>query len=230
MLRRGRECVFWPGMSAEIKVLASTCDACQSFARAQQKESSLMPIEAKSPWEIVGVDLFTLDNKDYLLTIDYFSGFWEVDKLNSATTATVVKRLKLHFSRYGVPCTLISENGPQFASQEFHDFAVKWDFEHCPSAPTHSNANGKVESGVKAAKSMLKKCKKNNTDPNLALLEIRNTLLKVWVLALHNACSTAALCRYYQLLRNNLLPGEVSFQKQIRPHAAQSCAGLFLIV
>ncbi len=174
MLRRARECLFWPGMSGEIKVLASTCDACQSFARAQQKES-LMPIKAKSPWEIVGVDLFTLDNKDYLLTIDYFSGFWEVGKLNSATTEAVVKKLKLHFSRYGVPCTLISDNGPQFASQEFHDFAVQWDFEHCPSAPTHSNANGKVESGVKAAKSMLKKCKKNNTDPNLALLEIRNT-------------------------------------------------------
>ena len=66
MLRRACECVFWPGMSAEIEVLASTCDACQSFARAQQKES-LMPIEAKSPWEIVGVDLFTQDNKDYLL-------------------------------------------------------------------------------------------------------------------------------------------------------------------
>ena len=109
-----------------------------------------------------------------------------------------------------MPCTFISDNGPQFASQEFHDFAVEWDFEYCPSAPTHSNANGKVESGVKAAKSMLKKCKKNNTDPNLALLEIRNTPTQ-GVLALHNACSTAALSRYYQLLRNNLLPGEVSF-------------------
>jgi hypothetical protein len=55
-------------MSAEIKVLASTCDACQSVDRAQQK-GSLMPIEANSPWEIVGVDLFTLDNKEYLRTI-----------------------------------------------------------------------------------------------------------------------------------------------------------------
>ena len=174
MLRRARECVFWPGMSSEIKDLASTCDACQSFGRAQQKES-LMPIEAKSPWEIIGVDLFTLDDKEYLLTIDYFSGFWEVDKLSSTTTEAVVKKLKVHFSRYGVPCTLISDNGPQFSSQEFYDFAVEWDFEHCPSAPTHSNANGKVESGVKAAKSMLKKCKKSNCDPNLALLEIRNT-------------------------------------------------------
>ena len=34
MLRRTRE---WPGMLAEIKDLASTCDACQIFGRAQQK-------------------------------------------------------------------------------------------------------------------------------------------------------------------------------------------------
>ena len=174
MLRRARECVFWPGMSAEIKDLASTCDASQSFGRVQQKES-LMPIEAKSPWKIIGVDLFTLNDKEYLLTIHYFSGFWEVDKLSSTTTETVVKKLKVHFSSYGVPCTLISDNGPQFAFQELYEFAVEWDFEHCPSAPTHSNADGKVESGVKAAKSMLKNCKKSNSDPNLALLEIRNT-------------------------------------------------------
>ena len=67
-----------------------------------------MPIEAKSPWEIIGVDLFTLDDKEYLLTIDYFSGFWEVDKLSSTTTEAVVKKLKVQFSRYGVPCTLMA--------------------------------------------------------------------------------------------------------------------------
>ena len=169
-----------------------------------------MPIEAKSPWEIIGVDLFTLDDKEYLLTIDYFSGFWEVVKLSSTTTEAVAKKLKVYFLRYGVPGTLISDNGPQFASQEFYDFAVEWDFEHCPSAPTHSNANGKVESGLKAAKSMLKKCKKRNCDPNLALLEIRNTPTKGGVQALHNACLADVPNRYYQPLRNNLLPGEVS--------------------
>ena len=94
---------------------------------------------------------------EYLLTIDYFSGFWEIDKLSSTATEAVVKKFKVHFSRYGVPCTLKRYNRPQFASQEFYDFVVEWDFEHCPSAPTHSNANGKVESEVKAAKSMLKK-------------------------------------------------------------------------
>ena len=49
MLRRARECIFWPGMSAEIRQLASACDTSQSLSRAQQKET-LISIEAKYPW------------------------------------------------------------------------------------------------------------------------------------------------------------------------------------
>ena len=43
------------------------------------------------------------------------------------------------------------------------------------SAPGHANANGKAESGVKAAKHMMEKCKRSHTDPFMAMLEIRNT-------------------------------------------------------
>ena len=46
MLRRAHECIFWPGVSADIRQLASASDTCQSLSRAQQKET-LIPIEAK---------------------------------------------------------------------------------------------------------------------------------------------------------------------------------------
>ena len=150
MVRRARECVFWPGMAAEIKQLAGDCEACQTLATAQQKET-LMPIESILPWEKMGADLFSWSGKDYLLTIDYFSGWWEVDRLNDTTATAVIRVLKAHFGRWGIPSTLISDNGP------------------------HPNANGKAESGVKAAKQMMEKCKRSNTDPFMALLEIRNT-------------------------------------------------------
>ena len=35
MLRRARECVFWPGMAADIRQLAGDGEACQSLANAQ---------------------------------------------------------------------------------------------------------------------------------------------------------------------------------------------------
>ena len=43
------------------------------------------------------------------------------------------------------------------------------------NANGYPNANGKAESGVKAAKQMMEKCKRSNNDPYMALLEIRNT-------------------------------------------------------
>ena len=30
------------------------------------------------PWEKVAIDIYNLDNKDCLITVDYFSNFWEL--------------------------------------------------------------------------------------------------------------------------------------------------------
>ena len=34
----------------------------------------------------------------------------------STTTAAIVRKLKGHFARYGIPLVLVSDNGPQFSS------------------------------------------------------------------------------------------------------------------
>ena len=72
----------------------------------------------------------------------------------------------------------MTENGPQFASEEFARFAQKYDFEHVTSSPNYPKSNGKVESAVKSAKRMLKKTRESGADQYLALLDIRNTPTK----------------------------------------------------
>ena len=71
------------------------------------------------PWERVGSDLFTFDNQEYLLTIDYFSNFPYISKLNTTTSASVIKELKKIFSINGIPEEVITDCGPQFISEEF---------------------------------------------------------------------------------------------------------------
>ena len=127
------------------------------------------------PWEKIATDIFTLDGKDYLVTIDYYSNFWEVDRLPNTKASTTILKLKSHFARYGIPDQVMSDNGPQFTSDEFANFARTWDFEHLTSSPGNSKANGKAESGVKTVKRILKKSIRAGTDPYLAVLDYRNT-------------------------------------------------------
>ena len=83
-----------------------------------------MPHEVPSrPWEKVGTDIFELKNKSYLITVDYYSNFWEVDKLLDTKARTVILKLKNHFTRYGCPDKVVSDNGPQFSCNKFATFA-----------------------------------------------------------------------------------------------------------
>ena len=81
------------------------------------------------PWQKVGVDLFHLNGAEYLVLVDYFSRYPEVQKLTSTTSATVIASLKSTFSRFGIPEIIASDNGPQFASQLFADFAKTYGFQ-----------------------------------------------------------------------------------------------------
>ena len=135
-----------------------------------------MPHEVPSrPWEQIGVDLFELNKKEFMVTVDYYSNFWEVDRLTSTTSAAIILKLKNHFARYGCPDRLISDNGPQFISSEFTRFAKEWNFEHRTNSPGNSKANGKVESAVKTAKNLIRKALDSRTDPYIAILDYRNT-------------------------------------------------------
>lgn len=174
-LRRARECLYWPGMSSDIKEWIQTCETCRSFEVSQPKETLVPHDVPDRPWAKVGTDIFTLDGKDYLVTVDYHSNFFEVDRLSDTTSAGVIRKLKSHFARYGVAETIVSDNGPQFSSAEFLHFARAWDFKHCTSSPGHPQANGKAEAAVKIAKNLIKKSQKAGGDPYAALLDYRNT-------------------------------------------------------
>ena len=98
-LHRARKHVYWPGMSAEIKQEVEQCEICQTFKESQQKET-LMPHEVPMrPRQKVGRDLFEFKSKSYLVTVDYFSNFWKVDKLPDTEARTVILKLKNHFTR-----------------------------------------------------------------------------------------------------------------------------------
>ena len=98
-------------MSAEIKQQVEAREICRKFYMTQQKET-LMPHEVPwRRWEKVGTDLFEFKNKSYLITVDYYSNFWDVDKLPDTKARTIISlKLRNHFTRYGCPHKVESDN------------------------------------------------------------------------------------------------------------------------
>ncbi|RUS90003.1 hypothetical protein EGW08_002270 [Elysia chlorotica] len=175
MTRRARETVYWPGINRDLKQLAESCDACQINKPSNQKEPLKQHEEGNRPWQKVGLDFFEIGGRQYLLIVDYFSGFIEVEHMQLTTTTHTVLKLKQQFARFGIPNMIISDNGPQFSSGKFKEFTEKWNIIHKTSSPGNPRSNGKAEAAVKVIKSMMKRAANAETDPYEGLLELRNT-------------------------------------------------------
>lgn len=172
---RAREVFYWPGMSSQIEDIVARCTVCAEHAKGNNKEP-MIPVDIPDrPWAKVAVDLFELNHKHYMITVDYFSKWPEVVKLDNLTTNNVVCYLKSQFSRYGLPDVLISDNGPQFSSHEFKNFLADYGIEHSTSSPYYAQANGQAERTVQTVKHLLSKAK----DPYKALMDYRSSPLDI---------------------------------------------------
>lgn len=174
-LRRAREVLYWPLMNAEVKDFISKCPVCQSYKPDQCRED-MHPYPVPSrPWSMLAADLFELGNQQFIILVDYWSGFFEVQEVKVATSASVIAACKVQFSRHGIPDVLITANGSQFVSSAFSKFAREWQFEHQSSSPRYPQSNGCAENAVKTCKNLMKKAKADGGDLLLALLDWRNT-------------------------------------------------------
>ena len=143
------EAVFWPGMTKHIKDFVSKCSVCAKLQAEAQPEPLLPHPNPTRPWMRIGVDSFEFRGKSYLICTDYFSNFFEIDRLDNKKAPEIIYRMRHHFARYGIPEVVVSDNGPPFNSTEFRMFAGKYEFQHITSSPRYPQSNGKIENSVK---------------------------------------------------------------------------------
>lgn len=173
--QRARDVGFWPEMGKQIETHVGSCSICLERRNSIPKEPLLSHPIPERPWQVIASDLFKWNNSDYIVAVDYYSRFFEVEKVNNLTSTAVIQKLKAIFSRFGICQKLFSDNGPCYSSQEFKNFAKTWDFEHVTSSPLYPQSNGLAERTVQTAKTILDKAHAQGSDPYLSLLEYRNT-------------------------------------------------------
>ncbi|XP_022777852.1 uncharacterized protein K02A2.6-like [Stylophora pistillata] len=97
-LRKARDAVFWPGMNAEVSDLIKQCSICKKFEVKNQK----LPMQSHElpdrPWGRVAANQFKLNGKEYIVLVDYYSDFLEVQRLEENTSGSVIEFFKEQFS------------------------------------------------------------------------------------------------------------------------------------
>jgi hypothetical protein len=138
---------YWPTMLEDCFEYYKGCQDCQKFGNIQRvPASALNPIIKPWPFRGWGVDLIGQINppsskghKFVLLATDYFTKWAEAIPLKKVTSENMVEFVKEHIIyRFGIPQTITTDQGTQFRSSEFREFAESMGIKLLNSSPYYA--------------------------------------------------------------------------------------------
>lgn len=188
-LKKVRRLYYWPGMSDDARNYVAKCDVCKE---TKAPNTTLRPpmgqqIVVEKPWQFIYVDLLgpyprsKSGNTCLLIVLDKFSKFVLLKPLYKATAAPMVRHLEAEvFHTFGVPESLLSDNGVQFRSKIFIDLMSSYGVKHSSTA-THSaqaNASERVNRSILAAIRAYIGSDQQNWDVNISAIasSLRSTV------------------------------------------------------
>lgn len=132
-------------------------------------------LQPNAPFERIHIDYAgPMNNVYYFIIVDAYTRWPEVFMTNDITTRTTIRILREIFARFGIPKYIVSDNGRQFTSHEFQEFARKNSVTHKLTAPYHPATNGLAERYVQTLKKSLRAMKPGNAEErHLALQNLQ---------------------------------------------------------
>ena len=157
---------YWcPNMQKEAQEYVKKCDQCQIFAlNIHQPGGVLNPLS--SPWpfaqwglDIVGLFLKAAGNRKWLLVgTDYFTKWVETEPRANIRDMDAKRFIwKNIVTRFGIPCTLISNNGLLFDSNAFIRYCCDLGITNRYFTPAYPQGNRQAKAINKVIMSGLKK-------------------------------------------------------------------------
>ncbi|KYN12234.1 Uncharacterized protein K02A2.6 [Trachymyrmex cornetzi] len=111
-------------------------------------------------------------NKMFLIMVDAYSKWPEVHILKDITAKTVIPKCRQIFATFGLPRTLVTDNGRNFVSHEFQQFLRSNGIVYKVTSPYNPATNGQAERFVQTLKQALKRSNCNTADMDLVLSKI----------------------------------------------------------
>lgn len=154
-LEKLKRTFYWPNMARQVRDYIGSCDICKE---TKAQNSMLRPpmgnqILVDQPWQRLYIDLLgpyprsKHGNTTILIILDQFSKFVVLKPLRKASAKAMVEFLESEiFHLFGVPESVLSDNGVQFRSHEFKKLFTRYGVSHIMTA-THApqvNASERV--------------------------------------------------------------------------------------
>ena len=181
MLQRALMDVYWPDYATDIIRYRERCVSCNLNAPSNPRMLPSQDIKIPDyPFQVICMDFFTVQNKNFLVIVDKYSGWLSLFQLQKDTSANVIKALREYFATFGVCETACSDGARVFTSEDIKAFCKNWGICQRISSAYHPTSNKRAELGVKSAKRLVRE----NLGPNgsinsdkmaKALLAHRNT-------------------------------------------------------
>ena len=121
---------YWPAMNSDAADYVKKCDPCQRMSPVLKSPVQDL-VSISSPWQFAqwGIDIVgpfpivPAQKKLLLIATDYFSKWIEADAFSSIKDRDVTRFVwKNIVCRFGIPRSIVSDNGPQFDSRVYQDF------------------------------------------------------------------------------------------------------------
>ena len=156
---------YWPTMKSDAADYVKKCDPYQRMSPIL-KLSVQDLISISSPWPFAkwGIDIVgplpttPAQKKLLLVTTDYFSKWIEADAFASIKDRDVTRFIwKNIVCRFGIPRSIVSDNGLRFDSRVYRDFFQELKIRNLYSSPRYPQSNGQDEASNKTLLTALKK-------------------------------------------------------------------------
>lgn len=141
---------YWPKMRNDVADFVRKCKVCASYKVSQEIPADKMASHPKPdrPWEVISTDIVgplprsKHGNSFILVVTDYLSKFSLLFSLRKATSEAVVRKIESEvFLIFGVARVIICDNGPQYKSKHFLNFAGRYQCRLKFNASYHPRAN-----------------------------------------------------------------------------------------
>ena len=156
---------YWPTMNKDAVEFSRKCDACQRHGPIPHLPSELLhPLTSPWPFMKWGMDIVgklppASGQRVYLLAMtDYFSKWIEAEAFKEVKDTQVISFIRRNIlSRFGIPSTIVCDNGSQFISDKTKAFCQQYNIQLVMSTPRYPQANGQAEASNKVILNNLKK-------------------------------------------------------------------------